>query len=420
MSILNLLGRDVTYFSFFREILLAKNGKYVKNLKKDILSYFRGIERIMRYLFLFSVVIWTGIGCSSLDSEIYVQDNLPHTVAILPFQGEADQGEKLEFVRNSFSNYFSNRGFEQLRLELIDKKLATSGLTPQSDLKKLGETLQVEGIIRAKIDAISNVNAVYLGYRSKLEGTLEFYDVRTEKLIWKGTRAELDYGGVIVYSGQVVEGISTQIDNSSDIGFIRLAEKFCQSLVDSAPKQTQIREVSAPEIKQLRVEASSSVLKPNDRFVVHCVGNPGMQATFSLGKNRPNIPMDEVSSGQYSGSYLVQRGDQESQVAVTVQLTDPFNRQGRKKYEERLFEIKASPPPPPTNLSFRENVLQWQGEGQEYLVYGSSSEVIVPQKIGRISTTSININQPFQVLLVCAVDAEGNQSIATSLKVKEH
>ncbi|MEK7483791.1 MAG: hypothetical protein AABZ60_05620 [Planctomycetota bacterium] len=378
----------------------------------------------MKILWIVFMLLTLGtLGCSSTESKIYRETNLPRTIAILPFQGEVDQAEKLNFIRQLFSHYLINNGFEQLRLDVVDQILEQQKLSPNSDLKTLGQALQVEGIIRGEMHSISNVNAAYLGYRSNIEGRITLHDVSKGDLIWEAVRDEYDYGGVIIHSGQVVEGISTQIDNSRDIGFVRLTEKFCQQVVSSAPKQTLLSETPPPQITQIAVKTSSSdsTLKIGDTLAIECSGNPGMQAVFMLEgqKFKLTIPMGEVESGHYHGSFQIQRGLQNSEISLLIKLTDPFDRQGRKKYEERTFQIQASPPEPPTKLTFQNNTFQWQGTATEYLVYGSESEVVIPKKLGKTAQTSINISGPYKVLLVCAIDSEGNLSNASSLVLQD-
>lgn len=376
-----------------------------------------------RLWILFIILALQILGCSSTESTIYRETNLPRTVAILPFEGEVDQEEKLAFLRQIFSHYLINNGFEQLRLEIVDQVLEQQKLTPRSDLKTLGQALQVEGIIRGEIHSISNVNAAYLGYRSNIEGRITLHDVAQGDLIWESLRDEYDYGGVIVYSGQVIEGISTQIDNSRDIGFLRLAEKFSQQVVKSAPKQTLISDTPPPQITRISAQTSSSgtLLKMGDTLSVECSGTPGMQASLQLegAKFKLLVPMSETQSGQYQGSFQIQRGFSNETFSLLVKLTDPFNRQGRKKYEERMFQVHASPPEPPNKLTFQNNTLRWEGSATEYLVYGSETETIVPKKIGKTTQNSFLIPTPYKVLLVCAIDREGLLSDASSLLVQD-
>jgi hypothetical protein len=375
----------------------------------------------MSYSFCFLVLGLLFWGCSSTEiltpSEISDKD-LPLSVAILPFEGQVDQKEKLPYLRQMFSRYFSNQGFEQLRLDIVDETLKVEKLDRRTSLQQLGEALGVEGIILGNIEAISNVNAAYLGYRSKIEGTIRFYRTRDQKLLWEVRRSEVDYGGVLVYSGQVFEGISSQIDNSSDIGFIRLAEKFCTEILQTAPKRPVLQEPLLPEIEgvQVRSAGGRNTLGVGEELWVECQGTPQRTASFSLGKVA-NIPMSEVQPGRYQGIYTLKRGDSSELFPVVLRLRDRFNHQKRYEVPSVPFQILAKSPAPPTQLRYEGGRFQWVAQGQNYVVYGRAKGSTRIQKLGTTTSTQLALPPQFETLLVSAVDLSGNQSLVASLNL---
>jgi hypothetical protein len=63
-------------------------------------------------------------------------------------------------------------------------------------------------------------------------------------------------------------------------------------------------------------------LEPGDTFAIKAVGTPGSKVTYSVGRFK-DLPMDEVSPGNFAATHTIRRGEDLRNAPVTVNLVTP-------------------------------------------------------------------------------------------------
>ncbi len=81
----------------------------------------------------------------------------------------------------------------------------------------------------------------------------------------------------------------------------------------------------------------TAVLLTGDRIKVTLRGDPGKEATFDLGQVKRNLPMKEVSPGEYVGVYKVHEEDRFSNLAVAGHLEGRFGARASMKAKRAIY-----------------------------------------------------------------------------------
>ena len=102
--------------------------------------------------------------------------------------------------------------------------------------------------------------------------------------------------------------------------------------------QNQIR---LPEIISIETNLKpNQKFKPNDRIYVNLKGDPGLKGSFGIGSWKSNIPLREISSGMYSGSYVVQKTDEIKSALIVGTLKNAKGLAGKKFYKHGMAVIE--------------------------------------------------------------------------------
>ncbi len=264
----------------------------------------------------------------------------PKTIAVLPFTYTGDDpGERKDLmvaaVREAFHRHFSVVPYLHLESEATDRILRVTG-TARATATQIGEALGTDAFIVGEVSAMSNLQAG-LAFRRAIEGRIRLIDSTTGRELVRIDHTESDVGGLAFETGQLVEGVHRTIDNSSDLGFIRLAERFAASVVKALPAPRERPAVVPPAIHDVALVTSGS-LRVGDVVEVAVKSEPERFASLDLGRQVADVPLFEEAPGLYRGFYRVVHGDRISG-PVTVHVSDRFGVASSKILRERPLSM---------------------------------------------------------------------------------
>lgn len=178
---------------------------------------------------------------------------------------------------------------------------------------------------------------------------------------------------------------------------------------------------------------------------VTLTGTPGGQATFSVG-GRTGIPMQEIQSGVYRGSYTVGQGDQSSYMQITLRMPDGRTQTVQSQNVIQISgtggtagQLQVLSPTNNANVDPNFNVVGRAPAGATVQVQAQVRQALIPGVIsipGRTITNSVradsngNFNVPIGAadlasgtilyLTVVAQDSFGNQSAPVTFQVRRN
>ena len=269
----------------------------------------------------------------------------PETVAVLPFSYDSaieDGNYTRSILRRVFLNYFSYLGYNDLPLDTVDLKLEPvikTGVTI-NDISngQLMKILGVDAVIRGHIINSTNFTAgIYA--ETSIEAKLEMIDLRTNEVLWDTEHMELASSG-IVGTLSLVDMIEDQTINSeASVAYHQVAESFALKILAKIPDPASLRynEIRLPRITSVEANIKgSNKLQPGDLIYVSMEGEPALAGHFDIGSFKTGIPMKEVSSGLYTGSYRIKKGDLIDGALIITSLTNKKGLTAKKFYKKAL------------------------------------------------------------------------------------
>ena len=288
-----------------------------------------------------------GAGCGKVKVAVHHEtgDNwdYPETVAILPFSYETaveENKNSASILRDSFFNYFSYLGYNDLPLTTVDLKLEPTIKTGVSakdisneELKKI---LGVDAIIQGHV--INSTNLTYGIYaETSIEAELKMIDLRTGELLWDTMHTELNASSIVTPS--LIDMIEDQAANSmASVAYHRIAESFSLKVLAKIPDPASLRydKIKLPHIESVEANIKGNKLKPNDLIYVTMKGEPALIGHFDIGSFKAGIIMKEVSPGLYTGSYRIKEGDLIDGALIIATLSNKKGLTAKKFYKKAL------------------------------------------------------------------------------------
>jgi hypothetical protein len=277
-------------------------------------------------------------GCGpSITNVIPRGATLPRTVAFLPSEptGEIPR-ERIDLVRTAIGNELRNQGFLVID-QAITNSLCSTATCPER--AKLVERYKVDGFATLTLTSFSRNNFL-AGYYNQLNGTLSLLDSHGV-VIATVEHNENERGGLLLSSGQVLQGVLSQVQHSSDTVFSGLADRFAKRIVETAiesigrPTDSTITSPSQISIADTEVKITSE-----STYVICATGSPHVSA--ALLKDTSRATLREISPGKYCGAFSALVGASQP---VTIELRSAFGDAARQEV--------TLPIAPPCNLEQR-------------------------------------------------------------------
>jgi hypothetical protein len=237
------------------------------------------------------------ISCGpTFTTHIPKETSLPRSVALLPADYFVDiPRERVDTVRRALINALRNEDFVVVEDKVVNR-ICSSPACPEKAV--LGNQYLVDGFITLKLSSISENNFL-AGYYDSLSGEVVFQNRDGAELL-KAQHTERVRGGLIFESGQVLQGIISQVKRSGDSGFESLAEKFAARIIGDLPQVTTLGAPSRQEGTEVALSAAQAEWNSPGAYKVCAEGTPHSFASLLLGTQRASLR--EVSPGRYCGA----------------------------------------------------------------------------------------------------------------------
>lgn len=366
-------------------------------------------------------------GCAPfarVDEEALRQAN-PRTLAVLPFELDSqDAGPRgalqAAALRAAVQHRIAALPWLHLELEEVDRLLARAGLSPEraaaASYQTLARVLGVDALLRGRVTKLSNLQGGVV-FRQAIGAELRLVDARTGVELAQVRHTEAKTGGLLLDRGQSVEAVQQTLDNTSDIGFVRLAERFAEEVVAVLPPPPSPARVEPPALERVEARATGATpLGVAAEVEVQADGPPGLTGAFDLGHGIAEVPLVEEAPGRYRGWYRVATGDRADE-PPSVHLGDRWGVGVQRVLRDTPVPIEARPPRAPQGLALAPAPdggarLTWSGcpEAVCYRVFALDARGI-PRLLGVVEAPGLDVPPGAGPrLAVAALDAQGDLS----------
>lgn len=329
----------------------------------------------MKKLFFCLLLLPLILSCASLpeikkeaeDTKIS-DEELPKTVAILPFENKTEEIGIANQVRKAFYNHFSSKPYRDIELSLIDEKIVQLEKTHGKSIleissKDICQALGCDGLVYGRVIDYKKIYAVAYSQLG-IEAEVWMINAKTGKEIFRLKDSVRYHEGGIPLSplSAVMTAISTAM-NIRDIQQVRMINELCYKLNEKIPSPTAVFE-QRPVIKEVLTNAKDSPFGKGKVIQVGAEGDKGMVATFDIGNFKKGIPMKETQPGIYIGEYVVMPGDNVKEAPIIVSLRKPLGYETQWIDLSGFVTIDTTPPPQVTGLKvkgFHDRIeISWQ------------------------------------------------------------
>lgn len=296
-----------------------------------------------------------GAGCAPvvrIDEPLLAQA-APTTVAVLPFElvlapGERDEdgalARRADALRRAVARQVALR-YRALSPDDVDAALARAALpaAPRLAAPRLARALGVDAVVRGRVTTLDNLEGGLL-FVHTITADLRLVSARGDLLV-EVAHTERAIGGLLPESQQAIRAVLTTIENSTEEGYLRLAERFAEAVARALP-DPPARAEPAPSIDEARLVAPARALAPGDEVTVEVRGTPGLQAVADLGPALRGLPLEEVEPGRYRGVHQVALGEAGGAVPA-VRLLGAFGAGAWRALRAEPLALATTPLPAP-------------------------------------------------------------------------
>jgi len=285
---------------------------------------------------------------------LFKKDNVPKTVAVLPFTGQGTDEDKKE-LRITFNNHISSKKFENIKLDEIDEKLAilekeTGKKWSDFDNITLAKKLGVDGLFYVEVLGIEKVYAgVYGSLSIKVKARL--VSAENGELIWEKEDSVAERSGGVPLSpwGAISTAISSALVLRDTVK-ISLMDKLFREMAKSIPEPKVAAVRKPPVIFSVVTNAKDSPFKLGSEILVAVKGESGCIASFEIPEIAKGIPLTEIEPGNYVGKYIVKEGDNGKNKLMKANLFSPKTKLENIYTIYDPIEIDTIPPKEVKNL----------------------------------------------------------------------
>jgi hypothetical protein len=264
-------------------------------------------------------------GCSpTVRTQLPAGSSLPAHIALLPADYSVDiPRERIDLVRSEVISELRNRNFIVAEERMVNTVCSTPACPEKGTL---ASKYLVDAFATLQIDSFSK-NSFVAGYYNQLTGTLSFADKAGAEMV-SVNYTESERGGLLFNSGQVIQGVISQVKNTGDAAYEELASEFAKAVVEQLPAPSASTVSARQEGLEVDLLSASAEWQTPSSYLVCVKGTPHSFASLIVGKNRASLR--EISPGSYCGSFsaLVTSSDG---TPATVELRSAF---GNSKREE--------------------------------------------------------------------------------------
>jgi len=222
---------------------------------------------------------------------------LPTHLALLPSDFSIDiPKERIELVRGAVLSELRNRNF----IVADDKIVNSTCSSPKCpEMSRLAKDYLIDGFATLKIESFSKTSFL-AGYYNELAGSLSVSD-RSGKELIAIDHTESERGGLIFNSGQVIQGIISQVNNSGDAAYKELSSQFAKTIVEQLPAPEVSASSTTPESLDVVINSADASWSSPTSYTVCVNGTPKSLAAVIVDSQRASLR--EIKPGRYCGAF---------------------------------------------------------------------------------------------------------------------
>lgn len=223
---------------------------------------------------------------------------VPSMIAILPADYSNDvTRERVDYVRSALIAELRNKNFVVLDDKTV-QSTCSNAECPEKAL--LSKNFPIGAYVSLRLDSFSRNNFI-AGYYNALTGTLSVLRQDGSDL-FKVEHTERERGGLLFESGQVFQGIISQVKNSGDSAFNNLATRFVRTLIAQFPEPKSDSPGATTIVSSAPVIQSTEITAQSPTVSEVCARGTGAAMGFiTVGKVRSGLR--EVSPGFFCASF---------------------------------------------------------------------------------------------------------------------
>ncbi len=263
-----------------------------------------------------------------IPAYVSPKEELPKTVAILPFVNKTSNPDAAEVVRKMFFNFFSSMRYFDIEPHKVDSVLKERGLYKnivsgaEVSIQEIGRVLEVDAVISGEGTSFGKTFALlYYDFYAGLKARM--VNCETGNLVWESHDEVHEREGSLPTSpiglaASVVKNIVlVNLDQMEDVS---VSSVLCSKMINTIPNLSEMKE-SGPGIQVLVHNGAGKLLRPGELLKVVLIGKPGQIATCDLPPVISDFHLDEKEPGIYVGAYRVKPEDSlfAGQLVGTVQ-----------------------------------------------------------------------------------------------------
>ncbi|KMT66252.1 GNA1162 family protein [Catenovulum maritimum] len=360
------------------------------------------------------------------------QDEIPKTIAVLPFNNLTESDGAFEVVRRVIYNHIASKNYHMLHWQAVDDKLSLAGIdlaqAHQMDSAKLADILEVDGVIFGDINHFERIFAGIVT-QIKVGVELRFYN-RNGQLLWQESdTATSRAGGISVSPIGLLLNAAVATLHLKEENLLRAADDVGRELAKVMPQPKRLATAAGPSISTVIHNGINKTLKYGDLLEVGLQGQAGMRAQVNI-EGVGNFDLQEVEPGEYLGKIPVSKKANAKKVVVEGVLMDQQGNISRWLSPFGLVTVDNIAPTAPQNLNAAVNAkavnLSWQADLTDeiatYQVYLLDTETKQKQLVKSTQETQLSISNltnfvDYQFDVV-ALDQAGNQSEVSRITAK--
>ena len=307
------------------------------------------------------------IGCApKVTLSPGAAQGLPNSIAVLPASYTSGLArEKIDLIRSQVISELESRSFVVLSERSVHDICGDATCLKRD---QLFSRYQTGALVELNVESISRNNFL-AGFVNYIRGTLIVRDQHNVELA-KIEHTAQERGGLLFNSGQILQGLSSQIENGSEQSFPNLSSKFTKALVSKLPAPLQTQSISTDaELMLTRVE-----VKPRSPqiFELCGVGTPKQLGSVVIAKQRSSLR--ELSPGRYCGVFRLENS--QAATNLSVELRSPYGAVARAKASAVVVEPCQimGPLMVTERMSVRQIDFKCDSPNASFLIYRAASE----------------------------------------------
>jgi hypothetical protein len=193
-------------------------------------------------------------------------------------------------------------------------------------MARLAKDYLIDGFATLKIESFSK-NSFLAGYYNELAGSLSVSD-RSGKELIAIDHTESERGGLIFNSGQVIQGIISQVNNSGDAAYKELSSQFAKTIVEQLPAPEVSASSTTPESLDVVINSADASWSSPTSYTVCVNGTPKSLAAVIVDSQRASLR--EIKPGRYCGAFSSLVASASANGSTFVELRTAYGNSERK------------------------------------------------------------------------------------------